>query len=186
MKNKFFFFFFFEIWLIKISVQAFILISQNTWILRIDFIWLCEWRNSLSLASFTWTLWPIVMWKISDLIKLRDLYWRNNFPPKQQSSKNRFEKRYPALLRIKLDWHATMLPNSTTRHTDRQRIQWNIRVKIADESRFYIIKELTKGCHLLDPRWNGLFLILCQRDYFHPLGNRLIRSGDFGTPVRFM
>ena len=35
----------------------------------------------------------------------------------------------------------------------------NMQVIIADRNRFKFSKKITKGCHLLDPRWNVLFLL---------------------------
>ena len=32
----------------------------------------------------------------------------------------------------------------------------------------FLFKKITRGSHLLDPRWNGLFLIICQNDCFLP------------------
>ena len=36
----------------------------------------------------------------------------------------------------------------------------------------YLLRKSQKGGHLLDPKWNGLFLILSERLSFTPLGNR--------------
>ena len=35
-----------------------------------------------------------------------------------------------------------------------------------------VINKITRGCHLLDSRWNGLFLIICQKNCFYPLAYR--------------
>ena len=40
------------------------------------------------------------------------------------------------------------------------------RVKVDDRNRFKFFKKISRGCHLLDPRWNGLFSIICQKDCF--------------------
>ena len=32
-----------------------------------------------------------------------------------------------------------------------------VRVQVADRNRFKFSKKITRGCRLLDPRWNGLF-----------------------------
>ena len=46
-----------------------------------------------------------------------------------------------------------------------------IKVEITDRNRLQISKKITKDCYLLDSRWSGLFLIICQKSCFHPLGN---------------
>ena len=51
-------------------------------------------------------------------------------------------------------------------------INLNKRVQVADRKRFEFPKRITRGYHLLDPRWNELFLIICQKVFFYPLGNR--------------
>ena len=38
--------------------------------------------------------------------------------------------------------------------------------------RFKFSRKITSGCHLLDPRWNKLFLFICQGVVFYLLGNR--------------
>ena len=34
------------------------------------------------------------------------------------------------------------------------------RLKVADSNRIKLLKKITRGYHLLEPRWNGLFLII--------------------------
>ena len=51
-----------------------------------------------------------------------------------------------------------------------QNNKYYIRGQIADKRRLYISNKIIRNCHLLDPRWNGLFLITCQVLSI-PLGN---------------
>ena len=62
----------------------------------------------------------------------------------------------------------------------------NIRVQVANRNRFKIPKKIARGCHLLDPRWNGLLLIICQKRCFYPFRFELeIRNpGQLATRVR--
>ena len=46
----------------------------------------------------------------------------------------------------------------------------NLKVKKNQVSITY--EKIRRGFRLLDPRWNGLFLIICQNGCFYTLGNR--------------
>ena len=54
-------------------------------------------------------------------------------------------------------------PNNNTGHLAKLEKQWNdfaklnMRAQVADKKRFKFSKKITRGCHLFDPRYIGLF-----------------------------